>query len=91
VRKLSTAKGRPHYCAPQPEDDGTFTRHDNVSHAGAMSSAAGILLPRPLALLSCVRRRMSPRLLGPPSVSRSDQMATASEVDTPRYKNAVLV
>jgi hypothetical protein len=65
------------------ENDGTFTRHDSAaqflhdSGAAAMSEAAWILLPRPLALLSCVHRRTSPRLLALPTVVRSDRIATA--------------
>ena len=44
-------------------------------------------MPRPLAFVCYVHRRTSPPLLVPPSVGRS-VMATASEVDTPRYKDA---
>ena len=78
------------------ENNGTVTRPDSVSQsardsgAAAMSSAARILLPRPLAFVCYVHRRTSPPLLVPPSVGRS-VMATASEVDTPRYKDAELV
>jgi hypothetical protein len=57
--------------------EGSASQSSRDSGAAARSSAAWILLPRPRALVWYVRRRMSPRLLGPPTVGRSDRMAKA--------------
>jgi hypothetical protein len=63
------------------ENDGAFMERDSVSQllrdsgAAAMSSAASIPWLRPLALLSYVHRRTSPRLLAPPILRRIDCIA----------------
>jgi hypothetical protein len=78
------------------KNNDAVTRHNasqfsRDSAAAARSSAARLLLPRSLALLSCVHRRTSPRLPAPPSVGRIDQMAKALQVGKLRCKDAELV
>jgi hypothetical protein len=71
-----------------------FTKHVSASRfsrdSGALSvpSAVSLPWPRSRAILWCVRRHMSPRLLVLPTARRNNRMARGLEVDKSRCKHA---